>query len=144
MFGIGFQELVLLSLVGLVVLGPERLPRVANQIGGWLGQARRMTRVMKRQLEDELDFEKDLNIKPPTPSREPSKQPVAGEPNADDHFSAAHEVDAPGDDQDAASAEEAEPAVTEVASEDAVTEAPAPAEEEVADVAEEPVKKEAS
>ena len=47
MFGIGFQELVLLSLIGLVVLGPERLPRVANQIGGWLGQARRMTRVMK-------------------------------------------------------------------------------------------------
>ena len=56
MFGIGGQELVLLMLIGLIVLGPERLPRIANQIGGWLGQARRMTRVMKRQLEEELDF----------------------------------------------------------------------------------------
>ena len=54
MFGIGGQELVLLMLIGLIVLGPERLPRIANQIGGWLGQARRMTRVMKRQLEEEL------------------------------------------------------------------------------------------
>ena len=97
MFGIGFQELVLLSLIGLVVLGPERLPRVANQIGTWLGQARRMTRVMKRQLEDELNFEKDFDIKPP--SREPSTQPT-GIPNADDHFSAAHEVAASDEDQD--------------------------------------------
>ena len=54
MFGIGGQELILLMLIGLIVLGPERLPRVANQLGSWLGQARRMTRVMKRQLEDEL------------------------------------------------------------------------------------------
>jgi sec-independent protein translocase protein TatB len=90
MFGIGFQELVLLSLIGLVVLGPERLPRVANQIGGWLGQARRMTRVMKRQLEDEIDFEKELNIKPQ--SREPSTQPT-GIPSEDDHYSEAHDKD---------------------------------------------------
>jgi sec-independent protein translocase protein TatB len=88
MFGIGFQELVLLSLIGLIVLGPERLPRVANQIGGWLGQARRMTRVMKRQLEDELNFEKDLNIKPP--DREPSTQPAPPPPGDDDHYSAEH------------------------------------------------------
>ena len=89
MFGIGFQELVLLSLIGLIVLGPERLPRVANQLGNWLGQARRMTRVMKRQLEDELNFEKDLNIKPP--NREPSSQPTHTPPRDDDEFSATHE-----------------------------------------------------
>jgi len=94
MFGIGFQELVLLSLIGLIVLGPERLPRVANQIGTWLGQARRMTRVMKRQLEDELNFEKEFRIEPP--SREPSTQPPSGIPNPDDKFSAAHETAAPG------------------------------------------------
>ncbi len=93
MFGIGFQELILLSLIGLIVLGPERLPRVANQIGGWLGQARRMTRVMKRQLEDELNFEKDRNIKPP--NREPSKQPLSGTPGDDDHYSAAHDAGEP-------------------------------------------------
>lgn len=94
MFGIGFQELVLLSLIGLIVLGPERLPRVANQIGGWLGQARRMTRVMKRQLEEELDFDKDLNLKPG--NREPSTQPKPGVPNADDRHSEAHAPGEPG------------------------------------------------
>ena len=93
MFGIGFQELLLLSLIGLIVLGPERLPRVANQIGGWLGQARRMTRVMKRQLEDEINFEKERNIKPP--NREPSTQPLSGAPGDDDHYSAAHDAGEP-------------------------------------------------
>jgi sec-independent protein translocase protein TatB len=68
MSGIGFSELIILFLIGLIVLGPERLPRVANQLGTWLGQARRMTRVMKRQLEEEIDFDlegKRPNIKPP-------------------------------------------------------------------------------
>jgi len=72
MSGIGFWELVILFLIGLVVLGPERLPRVANQLGSWVGQARRMTRMMKRQLEDELNLEKgvDLNsIMKPSPSQ---------------------------------------------------------------------------
>ena len=89
MSGIGFWELIILSLIGLIVLGPERLPRVANQLGNWLGQARRMTRVMKRQLEDELNFENDLNIKPP--NREPSSRPTNTTPRDDDEFSEAHE-----------------------------------------------------
>jgi sec-independent protein translocase protein TatB len=74
MFGIGGQELVLLMIIGLLVLGPERLPRIANQVGGWLGQARRMTRVMKRQLEEELDLNKPPTIQPPPSSREPSRR----------------------------------------------------------------------
>ena len=57
MSGVGFFELVILFMIGLVVLGPQRLPKVANQLGTWIGQARRMTRVMKRQLEDELDLD---------------------------------------------------------------------------------------
>ena len=65
MSGVGFSEFLILCLIGLIVLGPERLPRVANQIGRWVGQARRMTRVMRRQLEEELNFDKELNIKPP-------------------------------------------------------------------------------
>ena len=88
MSGIGFWELIILSLIGLIVLGPERLPRVANQIGSWLGQARRMTRVMKRQLEEELNFEDELNIKPP--SREPSSQPAYTPPRDDDDYSPVH------------------------------------------------------
>lgn len=91
MSGIGFWELIILFLIGLIVLGPERLPRVANQLGGWLGQARRMTRVMKRQLEDELNFEKDLDIRPPP--REPSKQPETTAPRDDDDYSPQHDID---------------------------------------------------
>ena len=81
MSGVGFSELLILALIGLIVLGPERLPRVASQIGNWVGQARRMTRVMRRQLEDELDFDEDLNLK---------SKPGAGKPRDDDTYSPAH------------------------------------------------------
>jgi sec-independent protein translocase protein TatB len=94
MSGVGFWELVLLFLVGLIVLGPERLPRVANQLGTWLGQARRMSRVLKRQLEDELNLEKDLNFKT-APQPLPHK-PVQRPKEYDDTFSAAHGPDTPG------------------------------------------------
>ncbi len=64
MSGIGGSEFLLLCLIGLLVLGPERLPRVASQLGHWLGKARLMTRTMKRQLEEELDVEKNIGINP--------------------------------------------------------------------------------
>ena len=85
MSGIGFSEILILCLIGLIVLGPERLPRVANQIGGWVGQARRMTRMMRRQLEEELDFDKDLNIKPTihqSPNDDDSYSPLHSQPTA--------------------------------------------------------------
>lgn len=56
MSGIGFWELIILFLIGLIVLGPKRLPQVANQLGEWIGQAKRMTRVMRRQLEEEIEI----------------------------------------------------------------------------------------
>jgi len=101
MSGVGFSELVILALIGLIVLGPERLPRVANQIGGWLGQARRMTRVMKRQLEEELDINDKFNIKPPSQSREPSTQPEPAEKtDTSDATDTADDYTAPRDDDD--------------------------------------------
>ena len=54
MSGVSSAELLLLLVIGLIVLGPKRLPEIAHKVGGWVGQARRMTRVMKRQLEEEL------------------------------------------------------------------------------------------
>lgn len=78
MSGIGSSEFILLLVIGLIVLGPKRLPEVANKIGSWVGQARRMTRVMKRQLEDELNLDAHRNILPPTPpfARELPKSPA--------------------------------------------------------------------
>ena len=61
MSGVGSSELIILLLIGLVVLGPKRLPQIANQLGSWIGQARRMTRAMKRQLEDELNVDENFN-----------------------------------------------------------------------------------
>lgn len=90
MSGVGFWELILIFLIGLIVLGPERLPRVAQQLGTWLGQARRMTRVMRRQLEDELNLEKELSIRPRSrPLPPPERPPRAAD--EDDTYSPAHD-----------------------------------------------------
>ncbi|MGI9272397.1 MAG: Sec-independent protein translocase protein TatB [Woeseiaceae bacterium] len=60
MSGFSSPEFLLIVVLALVVLGPKRLPEIANKVGGWVGQARRMTRIMKRQLEEELNVD-DLN-----------------------------------------------------------------------------------
>ena len=65
MSGVSSAELILLVVIGLVVLGPKRLPEIANKIGSWIGQARRMTRIMKRQLEEELNLDDINRIQPP-------------------------------------------------------------------------------
>ena len=55
MFDVGFAELFLLALVGLLVLGPERLPKVAHTIGGLIRQARQSWMMMRRTIETELE-----------------------------------------------------------------------------------------
>jgi len=99
MSGIGFFELVILFMIGLVVLGPQRLPKVANQLGTWIGQARRMTRVMKRQLEDELDLDdnfKNLKTLGDELKDDLTIGPAAAHvPHDDDTYSPLHEKDSP-------------------------------------------------
>ena len=94
MSGVGFSEFLILCLIGLIVLGPRRLPKVANQIGGWVGQARRMTRVMRRQLQEELNFDDDLNIMPkshPPPRDDDDYSPLHKQPNNADNQDEAEE-----------------------------------------------------
>lgn len=55
MFDVGFWELVVLFGLGLMVLGPERMPKVAAQLGRWAAQARRMARNLSSQLQDEIE-----------------------------------------------------------------------------------------
>lgn len=57
MFDVGFTEILLLSLVGLLVLGPERLPRVARTLGGLARKARSSWLSLKRSIEEELRAE---------------------------------------------------------------------------------------
>jgi sec-independent protein translocase protein TatB len=55
MFDVGFWELVILFGLGLMVLGPERMPKVAAQLGRWAGQARTMARNLTSQIRDEIE-----------------------------------------------------------------------------------------
>jgi sec-independent protein translocase protein TatB len=57
MFDVGFAEILLLSLVGLLVLGPERLPRVARTLGGLTRKARSSWLNLKRSIEAEVRAE---------------------------------------------------------------------------------------
>jgi sec-independent protein translocase protein TatB len=54
MFEIGFWELVLIGVVALVVLGPERLPKAARTLGLWAGRARSYVRHFSSELEREV------------------------------------------------------------------------------------------
>lgn len=53
MFDIGFVELLLIGVIGLLVLGPERLPRVARTLGHWIGRARAAFNNLQGELERE-------------------------------------------------------------------------------------------
>ena len=57
MFDIGFSELLLVALVALVVLGPERLPRAARFLGLWVRRARAQWHSVKAELERDLAAE---------------------------------------------------------------------------------------
>ncbi len=63
MFDIGFGELLLIGLVGLLVLGPERLPGVAKTVGGFVRKARRTWQQMRVELEQEVDRSRIQDIK---------------------------------------------------------------------------------
>ena len=60
MLDFGFSEILLTSAIALVVLGPERLPKVARQVGNWMGRARAMARQLSEQLEREVTAEELL------------------------------------------------------------------------------------
>jgi sec-independent protein translocase protein TatB len=68
MFDIGFSEVLVIFVLALVVLGPEKLPKVAAQVGRWIGRARGMARQFREQLEEEVNLEEARKAQPRTPS----------------------------------------------------------------------------
>lgn len=54
MFGISFSELMLVGLVALLVLGPERLPGAARTAGLWVGRLKRSFNAIKQEVEREI------------------------------------------------------------------------------------------
>src|SRR5215471_16880838 len=79
MFDIGFSEILLIFLLALIVLGPEKLPKVASQVGRWIGRARGMARQFREQLEEEVNLEEARKAQPPV-SRTPPPVPPTPPP----------------------------------------------------------------
>jgi sec-independent protein translocase protein TatB len=84
MFEVGFSELLLIFAIALVVLGPQKLPKLAQQVGRWVGRARAMARQFREQLEEEAanletKFDIDPNIDTSLEPK-PAPTPTPAEP----------------------------------------------------------------
>ncbi len=55
MFDVGFWEMLLIGVVGILVIGPEKLPEVARNVGKWVGKARRYVANVRRDFESEIN-----------------------------------------------------------------------------------------
>jgi sec-independent protein translocase protein TatB len=63
MFDVGFSELIVIALVALIVIGPERLPRVARTLGALLGRAQRYVNDVKADIQREVDLDELKDIR---------------------------------------------------------------------------------
>ena len=75
MFDIGFSEVLLIFVLALIVLGPEKLPKVAAQVGRWIGRARGMARQFREQLEEEVNLEETRKAQSAA-NRTPTPEPT--------------------------------------------------------------------
>ena len=57
MFDFGFSELLLIGVIALVVLGPERLPKAARMAGQLVGRVQRMVGSVKQELSSQLEMD---------------------------------------------------------------------------------------
>lgn len=63
MFDISFSELMLVGVIALIVIGPERLPKVARTVGHLLGRAQRYVTDVKTDIRKEMDAAEISNLK---------------------------------------------------------------------------------
>ncbi len=57
MFDVGFSEMIVIGIVALVVIGPERLPKVARTVGHLIGRAQRYVNDVKRDIDREVQID---------------------------------------------------------------------------------------
>lgn len=105
MFDIGGGELILLFIIGLLVLGPQRLPKVAAELGKWAGRARRTATELRRQLEREIELSEV--VQPPKPP-----PPVPGPPQETDTPPASTAAESPAPSEPDSAVEASAPAET--------------------------------
>ncbi|HEY5810801.1 MAG TPA: Sec-independent protein translocase protein TatB [Povalibacter sp.] len=108
MFEVGFSEIVLILGLALLVLGPEKLPGLAQKVGRWTGRARAMARQLRTQLEQEVTIEEMAKSRPMQSGPHTAAPPE--EPPAETGHTI-HDVSSPAEEAPVASAESApEPA----------------------------------
>src|SRR5690606_5325431 len=73
MFGLSFGEILIVLVVALLVLGPERLPKVARSIGKGLRDLRRTTGSLREIIEDEIYLDEVAERRP---AGRPEGEPV--------------------------------------------------------------------
>jgi len=61
-FGIGFPELLWIGVVALIVIGPERMPKVARTVGAWVGRLNRYTAQVKADIDREMRLDELRNM----------------------------------------------------------------------------------
>ncbi|WP_242344925.1 Sec-independent protein translocase protein TatB [Anaeromyxobacter terrae] len=64
MFGLGFGEIVIIAILALLLLGPDRLPEAAKTLGKTLREVRKATEDIKDQIETELYSDERKTTKP--------------------------------------------------------------------------------
>jgi Tat protein translocase TatB subunit len=88
MFEVGFTEIVLILGLALLVLGPEKLPGLAEKVGRWTGRARAMARQLRTQLEQEVTLDEMTKSRPMQ-----SPPPASPPPSTDSTASATSPVE---------------------------------------------------
>lgn len=78
MFEVGFTEILLICGIALLVLGPERLPKLASDLGRWAGRARAMARQLRTQLEQEVQYDPLKETPRPAPTIHTPASAAAG------------------------------------------------------------------
>jgi len=57
MFNVGGGEVLVIALLALIVLGPDKLPEAARKVGAVMGELRRMSQGFKQELREVIDFQ---------------------------------------------------------------------------------------
>ena len=104
MFEVGFTEIGLILGLALLVLGPEKLPGLAQKVGRWTGRARAMARQLRTHLEQEVTLDELARSRPqttPPPAETPAPpaaaEPATPEPQNHIHPAAGHADSTPAD-----------------------------------------------